>query len=167
MADDVIKLFDTDANETILPFESQDNKDSKDNTDKEIKIADGSELKSEGIQKAISGEQVKTLMIPMESSIIQPNYLIDLKSSKGALDFHGHILDTFLDDDGDTAIYIITKSGAIVRLGFGLAEKLDRLLCSSVRALYSGECKVYKNIEQGKGLNEVKSRDPSTIRLRL
>ena len=65
-----INLFDDDSNEIILP-----------NVEINNEGASGSELISEDIGKAISGDKVKSMILPEENSILIPNYVIDLSHS--------------------------------------------------------------------------------------
>ena len=166
MAETGFDLFESDGSIPLMPSLGLDgiihnNKDSK---TEEIK-ADS--LKSQELKKVIQGDSVNTIMAPTETTLIQPNYLLDLGSVVETIDYANDTLKALLDDDGDVAVYTTTYGGGIVRLGFGLSSKLDMIISSCITALYDGECRLYKNVEVGKKPVEIKRRDISTVRLKL
>lgn len=162
MTDNGFNLFSTDGTEPIMP-----SKKDTDGNQGEQGILSEDALKSHEIQKVIQGDSVNTIMVPVEKTLIQPNYLLDIGGVKEPLDYINDTVGSLLDPDGDVAIYTTTVSGGIVRLGFGLADKLDMILLSCINSLYDGECKLYRNVEIGKKPVELKARSASTIRLKL
>lgn len=134
----------------------------------EVKLPDVNDDKyqeyiTNGFQEAISGKEVKTVLIKDTQDIKYPSYLLDmtevvslteesLKALKGLL--HG----------GDTAVYI-RNGNNIALIGYGSGHLLYSVLAGVVKHLYSGLCKVYYN--KGNGFEPLKETEVSSVRLNL
>lgn len=123
-------------------------------------------LKSEGIERAIKGETVKSIMLPEDLQIDFPNYVIDLSDMETINDFQMKSIDSLLHSQGDLPIYLNTKLG-IVKIGKGKTEILDRLLALIVTSLLGPKCKLYKNYVPGEIPKVVSTKDICTMRMRI
>lgn len=165
MDDRSIDLFDSDASSPLMPSL----KDMNGVTSEEIKkqLDMGSELISSGIDKAISGKQVKTMMLAEDPDIMLPNFVIDFTDVEELHNYQMEGLDALLHPDGDTWIYVYTKNGGLTKLGRGRSEIVDRILTLAIAKLFDSKCKVYRNFEVGKKLNIVSNKDITTMRLSI
>ena len=160
-------LFDTDADKPIIPLFDQGIDDGVITSDELRKQLNGTEsLKSVGLERAISGDTVKSVMIPEDVNILIPNYVIDISKVKEVQDCQSYGIDALVSSDGDTVLYYYTKEG-LARIGYGKSRTLDRILAIVVRRLFGSECKVYKDLEVGKPLKLVSRGDATTLRLDL
>lgn len=147
-------LFENDANEPVIPGECDEG------------IETPSELMDCNIVDAISGEQVKSVIIPEASGIEVPNYVIDLSNIDSIYEYQTTALDAMLSPDGDTPIYAVT-SGGIVRLGFGDGNKIEQIFAIAINRVFSGECKVYKDFQSGKPAKSISEKQLTTMRLKI
>ena len=131
-----------------------------------IEQSDSEKLKSEGIGDAISGDVVKSMIIPEDTDIILPNYVIDFSNIKEVFEIQIVALGAMLNENGDTALYIY-NNGEMQRLGMAFGEVLNRVLVSSVDNLFNGECILYKNVKVGEKAKVVKSNDITKLRLSI
>ena len=131
-----------------------------------IEQSDSEKLKSEGIGDAISGDVVKSMIIPEDTDIILPNYVIDFSNIKEVFEIQIVALGAMLNENGDTALYIYNK-GEMQRLGMAFGEVLNRVLVSSADNLFNGECILYKNVKVGEKAKVVKSNDITKLRLSI
>lgn len=131
-----------------------------------IEQSDSEKLKSEGIGDAISGDVVKSMIIPEDTDIILPNYVIDFSNIKEVFEIQIVALGAMLNENGDTALYIY-NNGEMQRLGMAFGEVLNRVLISSVNNLFNGECVLYKNVKVGEKAKVVKSNDITKLRLSI
>lgn len=164
MAENGIEIFSTKASEIQMP--SAINPLDEGLTEEEIKQQiERASLISEGLEKAIQGETVKSVMLPEETMIIQPNFVIDV--SKIQLYKHQEFAISYLlHPDGDTALYLNGIHG-MGKLGYGDGETLERVIPLMVEHIFHGEIKAYKNFEPGKPLIEVSNKDISAMRLTI
>lgn len=160
-----IKLFDDDASNPVLPFIKGVDGITSEEVKKQLDME--SDLVSSSIKKAISGEVVKSLLINEDAMVMLPNYVIDFTNVKEMYGYQLDGLDSLLNPDGDTWIYIYTKAGGLVKLGCGKSEILDRILTIAVANLFDSKCKVYRDFENGKKLNVVSEKDITTMKLNL
>lgn len=166
--DSSFKLFDTDGENPIIPSLDQKMDEGAINTeDIRQQLKSGTDLISEGLERAIKGETVKSMMIPEDSSFILPNYLIDISKVEEMGDHHTEALDALCDDDGDVVLYLNTLHGEITKIGRGLSSKLDRIIASSMANLFSSKARVFKDFMPGQKLNEVSTKSIETLRLNL
>ena len=130
-----------------------------------------SNLVSHGVEEALSGKQVKSMLIPETKEILLPNYVIDFRAVEKVRKHQIQALNSFLVDDGDTAIYICLKakdeSVILEKIGMGDSNRLDRIILVGIKSVFGDHCRVYQNVEHGKALRELKQNDPNKTRLRL
>ena len=164
MAENGIEIFSTKAADIQMP--SAINPLDEGLTEEEIKEQiKKKSIISDGIEKAILGETVKSVMLPEETSLIQPNFIIDV--SKIQLYKHQEFaIGYLLHPDGDTALYLNGVHG-MGKLGYGDGETLERVIPLMVEHVFHGEIKAYKNFEPGKPLVEVSNKDISAMRLSI
>lgn len=148
---DTIKIFNITDDSVVLP--------SGDTINNEYLISDG-------LDQAISGDTVKSIMIPEEINILLPNYVIDFSNIKEIYEFQALALDSFIREEGDATIYINTKTG-ITKLGHSDLDTLDKVLVTALSVLFNGECMVYRNYIPNKELQPVYKTDNNNIRLGL
>ena len=149
-----IQLFDTGSSEVVMP--------SIKNTEVNTEV----NLISEGLERAIKGETVKSLMIPEDMEVSLPNYVIDLCNVEPLYEFQAQGIDALLHPDGDTTIYANTPTG-LVKLARGLSDILDRILAIAIANLFNNQAVIYKDFEPGKPLKLVSNKDITTMRLSI
>jgi hypothetical protein len=159
MEDIKLDLFACKSDELIIPSEADAEK-----TKADTHLGDG--LISEGLERAIRGGTVKTLMIPEDFEVALPNYVIDLTKVEELYEFQMDALDALLHPDGDTTIYAYTLTG-MVKLGRGLSDILDRILAISLTNLFHSTCTLYKDFVPGEKLHKVSEKDIRTMRLSI
>ena len=105
MAEELFNLFDSKPDEPILPSADQPIDEGL-LTEKDIRlgIKSANELISEGLERAIGGTKVNSIMVPQENSLALPNYVIDIDDADSVAEWHTEALDSFLDPDGDVII---------------------------------------------------------------
>ena len=118
------------------------------------------------VEKAIRGEVVKKVIIPEDTLIFQPNYVIDFSTVDTLYEFQMEALDSFISSDGDVALYAFTKGG-LTKLGTGISDLLDRVLTISVAKIFNGKCPIYKDFQIGKPLKQVSDKDITSMRIGL
>ena len=163
--DSGINLFDSDASEPLIPSLKEIDGVSSDEVKRQLSIE--SNLISSGIDKAISGDTVKSMLLAEESGVMQPNYVVDFTDVSEVHNFQLEGLDALLNPDGDTWVYVYTKNGGLNKLGRGKSEVLDRILTIAVANLFDSKCKIYKDFQIGKQLNIVSEKDITTMKLSL
>lgn len=128
------------------------------------KSEDSLNLKSDGIEKAILGETVKSLMIPESFELLLPNYVLDFREAKSLRKHQIQALATLVVDDGDINIYVCLGNG-MEKLGTGYSWKLDDIIVPGMQSIFGDQCRVYHNVERDKPVQELKVFDPTAIRL--
>lgn len=123
-------------------------------------------LMSKGIEKAICGETVKSLMIPEDFELIYPNFVLDFRKAKTLRKHQIHALTTIVCDEGDTAIYVILNNGT-EKLGMGVGSLLNKILPIGLQSIFGDACILYQDVERDKQLREIRRQDISKIRLEL
>ena len=124
-------------------------------------------LISKDISEAILGEYVKSIIIPESLDIVVPNYVLDFRGTEALRKHEVESLACLVDDeDGDIAIYACLGNG-LVSLGMGVSTRIERILPVYVQSLFGNSCRLYRDIERGKPLQEIKRHDVSKLRLRL
>lgn len=154
-------LFSADNVDVILPGATQNGQEGS-----AEKIDKMQELMSEDIGKVIQGNVVKSILIPEESSIEQPNYVIDFSEVEEIDEIQIKALDALLNESGDVAVYAYIKGG-IQKLGDAYDFILNRILLSSLANLFNNRCKVYKNFVPGEPVKQLKYKDISNMRLSI
>ena len=126
----------------------------------------GTNLISSGVVDALKGEFVKSILIPEDFDLTQPNYILDFRKVEKLRKHQIQALASILVDDGDTAIYVYLKNG-LEKLGMGLSYRLDRVLLAGVKSIFGEECLVYQDVDKDKPLRELKQHSIKDIRLRI
>lgn len=159
--------FNQKADEIAMPSMSQDldtgmisEKDIKDN------LKSGMELISEGLDRAISGDTVRKMMIAEDTNIAIPNYVIDFTNIDEMFEFQMEAMDALLHPDGEVTIYAYTRTG-LAKLGRGLSSILDRILPLAISNLFADKCKIYKDFNIGEIPKVVSDKDITTMRLSI
>lgn len=121
-----------------------------------------SELRTEGIEKALEAEELSNVLIKESEEIRVPSYLIDVTGvvvARAAL-----LAIKGLLPGGNTAVYI--KNDSKVRMvGSGDDYMLYTVLEDVLKEMFNGACKVYKN--NGAGFKPIGKLDVSSVRLNL
>lgn len=167
MAEEKFSAFDTEPTDIVMPSVEQ-NLTSGALTEEQIKqgLKTGADLVSEGLERAIGGETVKAMMIPEDTEIALPNYVIDFSSLGEIYDFQMEALDALLHPDGDVILYAYTKGG-LAKLGRGQSSVLDRIITLSIANLFASRCNIYKDFQPGEPLKLVSEKDITTMRLSI
>ena len=129
------------------------------------KISDKGIL-SDSLEKALKGDTVKSVIIPEESIIFQPNYVLDFTGLSEMYEFQMEAIDSLLSSEGDVTLYAYT-SGGLAKLGTGLSSILDRILPLSMSHIFNDKCKVYKDYKIGTTPVIVSNKDITTMRIGL
>lgn len=149
-----IKLFDAPDDEIVMP------------TSGEAEVDKQKELIKSEIDNAIYGNEVKVVVLPEETVIEYPNYVIDLTDLNEISIFQKSALQNLLSKHGDTAIYFYLGK-KFTRVGYGLSYKLENLLALTKRHIFNDEIRIYRDLEKNKPVDEVVSRDITKLRLNL
>lgn len=131
-----------------------------------VTLDEANELISHGVEKAISGEYVNTLMIPEDTEILTPNYVIDFREISTTREHQIQALASIITKRGDCNIYVCFKNG-LNFLGLANSKMIDRVLPCGIRSVFGDSCKLYHNVELGKPLHEVTQQELAEIRLAL
>lgn len=162
-----IDLFANDGKAPVIPTVSPKVKlNGSDEEYNQHSVSQGVSLISKGVEEAISGDMVKSVIIPETLDISLPNYVLDFRGARNVRDHCLSALEGMLTDDGDTHIYIWLES-TLSRVGMGIGRSLDRILAPGMQSLFGEMCRIYQDAETGKPVREIKQQDPSKIRLRL
>ena len=162
-----IDLFENNGKAPVIPVVAPKVKLSTgDEEYNQHSVSHGVSLISVGVEEAISGEMVKSVIIPETLEMCIPNYVLDFRGARNVRDHCLMALEGMLTDDGDTHIYIwLDKS--LSRVGMGIGSSLDRILAPGMTSLFGDMCRIYQDAETGKPVKEIRQHDPSKIRLRL
>ena len=150
-----IKLFNTDENSVAMP------------SIQENSIEVQSELISESIDKAILGQQVKTLILPEDIEIYPQNYIFDFTDLESINTIQREALKSVVSMHGDVELYLYKKSSGLMAFGKGEKYSLERMVPIVKQYVFENKIKIYKNFEPGKPVKEVVSRDITKMRLNL
>lgn len=141
----------------------------------EFKIPDGvnnngySELFTEGVVEAISGEYVKEALLDQSSDIKVPNYIIDFGDITDITGSQMLALTSMISDGTPskaTCIYGKTLKG-FFELGDADSFKVDELLPLVISKILGDGARVIKDFIPGVGGKVIKPFDNTMIRLRL
>lgn len=167
LAEGEFKIFEARPDKPVMPNAKQ-KLDEGLISEEDIRagLKSGSELISEGLDRAILGDTVKSMMIPEDLNIAIPNYVIDFTSLDELYEFQMEAIDALLHPDGDVTIYAYTRAG-LAKLGRGLSSILDRILTLAISNLFEGKCTIYKDFIPGEPLKTVSEKDITTMRLSI
>lgn len=149
-----IKLFDTNPDAVILP----------DNSLSETEEIQG--ITSDELSDAITGDQVKTLLLKEELDIAVYNYVFDLSDIDTMQPIQIESLKSILSRDGTVQIYLYKKEKGLVSVGFGDKYRLERMV-PLLKTYVFDNIRVYKDLKKGETPNEVIKRDITKLRLNL
>lgn len=135
-------------------------------TEKETESVEDSKLISHGAEEALKGEYVKTILIPEDFIVTLPNYVIDFRGIEKIREHQISVISNMMADDGDTAIYAYLDKG-LIKLGMCNSDNVDEVFAAGIRNIFNNKCKIYKDIERGKPLREIRQKDASKIRLSI
>ena len=163
----IINIFDSPADEITLPGETlriNDVEISEEDIKKKLRLA--TELISDGVEKAISGDMVKSVLLPEDLDIMQPNYVIDLTHVGDIESIQAMALDAILDEDGDMAVYLY-KTGSIQKVGVAHSWLLNRVIVSAMKNVFGDKCLIYRNYSPDKEVEIIDSKDLTHLRLSI
>lgn len=159
MKDKDIQIFD-DNDEVVLPGSEHG-----DGSDTPIDVEE-SNLISHGVVDAISGEVVKSVLIPEDTGIIQPNYVIDLTDIKDVEPLQIVALDSLVHEDGDVALYLYI-TGGIQKIGMGYSWMLDKILVTAMNNVFGEECRVYRDFTPGEPVEVIDGKNITNLKLTI
>jgi len=150
-----IEVFEgIDDSEMEIP-KQEDNKDN---------IAN--KLMTVGIEEALVGDEVKSVLIPDDKSVIKPNYVINISNIKTVEHAQITALDSLLHVDGNVAIYLYMNN-KMQKVGMAYSNIVDRLIVVAVNNIFNNDCEIYKDVEVGKKVKMINSKDISYLRLSI
>lgn len=150
-----IKLFNTDQDNVAMPSIGV------------ATVDEQSALISESIEEAISGEQVKTLILPEDSEIAPLNYIFDFSDVQSINKIQQSALKALVARDGDVQLYLYRKQGGLTAFGEGNKYVLERMIPLIRHHVFNNEIKIYKNFAVGQEVEEVFAKDITKMRLNL
>lgn len=124
-----------------------------------------SDLYTEGVEDAITGKQVKQVLVASADEFEYPSYLIDMTNvgviTEGALNAIYGLL-----SGGNTAaaVYIKNKD-KILKIGYGDDGIFYTVLNSVLKQMFNGKCIIYKN--KGNGFKRIRENEVDAVRLNL
>lgn len=169
-----IQLFADDSQDFQMPSLANEI-NSGELTDEEIEaklMGDNQHLVTQGVEKAILGDTVKSLLIPEDTEIYLPNFVLDFSEATQLRQHQVEALDSLITVSGDTAVYIYINSG-MQKLGMTNGSDIESILPVAIMSIFGDKehkncvCKLYKDVERGKPIRELKEADITTIRLKL
>lgn len=166
---ETIELFANDGKAPVIPTVGVTVKDpsaSDGSTVNVHSVSNGVNLISRGVEEAISGSMVKSILIPETLELMTPNYVLDFRKAERLRKHQIMALSSIIDDDGDTAIYVCLNNG-MEKLGMGVGVSLERVLPAGVQSVFGDACVLYQDVERNKPLREIKRQDVNKIRLRI
>lgn len=123
-----------------------------------------SDLYTEGVEDAITGKQVKQVLVASADEFEYPSYLIDMTNvgviTEGAL----NAIYGLLSGGGNTAVYIKNKD-KILKIGHGDDGIFYTVLNSVLKQMFNGKCIIYKN--KGNGFKRIRENEVDAVRLNL
>lgn len=138
-------------------------------TDAELKekIEGQSILMSEGVDDALKGDTVKSMILKENDDIELPNFTLDMSNVESVGQLQMEALDALLHPDGNTALYILNKKIGLVKLGMGLNGMLNKVLPRVVYNVFGPECKIYGDFEIGKKAKLITDSNITTKRMNI
>jgi len=122
-----------------------------------------SDLYTEGVEDAITGKQVKQVLVASADEFECPSYLIDMTNvgviTEGALNAIYGLL-----SGGNTAVYIKNRD-KILKIGHGDDGIFYTVLNSVLKQMFNGKCIIYKN--KGNGFKRIRENEVDAVRLNL
>lgn len=127
----------------------------------------GDFLKGTDITDAISGETVRSVVIPERAEVSTKSCMIDITNVTTKTSAALSSIRLCLSEESDThGIEVYIKFDETVRgIGFGCNDTFYRLFPDLIQNLFNGEATLYMN--NGKGFKKYSSLDASIIKLKL
>lgn len=140
-------------------------------------------LKQKDIGSAITGEYIKTAIIPADKKVELPNYTLDFTGVEQITQYQMRALEELLLEqynDVETAnkvgdggslqdripIYV-WASKDIIKLGYADLVVVSKILPSLVQRVFAGQCKLYKDVIPGAPVKESKSVELQALRMQI
>lgn len=164
---DAFSPFNDDGSNIVMPggLNIKDAKITKE--DIEEIVGNQENLISEGVEEAIKGTTVKSMILKEDDSIELPNFTLDISLVESMSQLQMEALDSLLHPDGNTAIYILSDKVGLVKLGMGLNGMLNKILPRVVYNVIGEECKIYGNFETGKPAKIISDSNIITKRMNI
>lgn len=121
---------------------------------------------SKDITKAISGNAVETYLVDESNDIEVPNYMFNLVNKGSMSRIYLKIIKGLLSENGNVAIYLCNGK-SVIKAGYGDDIKINSIISTIKSYIFNDDIQIYKNIERGKKLEEVKKRDITKLRMKL
>lgn len=124
------------------------------------------DLYTEGVEDAITGKQVKQVLVASADEFEYPSYLIDMTNvgviTEGAL----NAIYGLLSGGGNTAVAVYIKNkDKILKIGHGDDGIFYTVLNSVLKQMFNGKCIIYKN--KGNGFKRIRENEVDAVRLNL
>lgn len=123
-------------------------------------------IKPDDLEGALKGDTVKSLLIPETLDLVLPNYVLDFRKAGKLRKHQISALATMLSEDGDVAIYVSLPDG-IDQIGMAISTTIDRVLPAGITSIFGDNCTLYKDVQRGQPLMEIKQNDVKSVRLQL
>ncbi len=138
-------------------------------TDAELKekISGQDILISEGVEDALKGDTVKSMILKENEDIEIPNFTLDMSNVQSVGQLQMEALDALLHTDGNTALYVLNTKTGMVKLGMGLNGMLNKILPRVVYNVFGEECKIYGDFEIGKKAKLITDTNITTKRMNI
>lgn len=132
-------------------------------------INDDDEFELESISSQILGDTVDKVKLASPDVMKLPNFVIDgSKRSADEMDiFQMMAIQSTFCDDGDVYVYFITTNGKMQLIGMTSSEKAEMTFPVLVGSVLDSDFLVYRDLEIGKEVSQVKSGNFSNMRLNL
>lgn len=162
-------IFDSAPNDIVIPGLALDFKEvsiGEEDLSNKLKGLEELMSDSESIEGAISGDVVKSVLLPEDTGIILPNYVIDLTKIEEIEPIQVMALDSLLNEDGDVGIYLYIKGG-IEKIGMSYGHIIDRIIVPAIGSIFNGGAPVYKDYQPGKAAVVADTNDIGSLRLSI
>lgn len=150
-----IKLFKEDKNEIAMPSINIE------------MTSEQKELISDDINKAISGEQVKIVILKEVNEIAENNYVFDFTDLTSINVIQKEALKSLVSNNGNVQLYLYKKGSGLTSFGVGERYNLEMMVPLVRNYVFNSDIKIYKNYRVGEPAKEVVSKDITQMRLHL
>lgn len=150
-----IKLFKEDRNEVAMPSINIE------------MTSEQKELISDDVSKAISGEQVKIVILKEVNEIAEDNYIFDFTELASINVIQKEALKSLVSNNGNVQLYLYKKGSGLTSFGVGERYNLEMMVPLVRNYVFNSDIKIYKNYRVGEPAKEVISKDITKMRLHL
>lgn len=150
-----IKLFKEDKNEVAMPSINIE------------MTSEQKELISDDVSKAISGEQVKIVILKEVNEIAEDNYIFDFTELASINVIQKEALKSLVSNNGNVQLYLYKKGSGLTSFGVGERYNLEMMVPLVRNYVFNSDIKIYKNYRVGEPAKEVISKDITKMRLHL